>query len=281
MKTYKLRSNGVLERYDYLWRMTPDRWAWEFLRRNAEFLSDAAKFKRSDISERYVCHGIRILKSRTPQTLAEKWGLVMMPDPTLNAFEADAVWQKAVFPDQVEVNVISRGKSESCEIYDTSVKLARITHLTDSIGREYLLTRGNGCILQASCQGLSLLGMEPVRMQLQISDFESFDRKVKAQQEGMKVFGDDPRAETPLWTKRTQILRDGIIALDCIAKGLSQREIAIQLYGRDVVERDWGNGQTSLRNQVRYLIRKAEGLRDGGYLIELLGSRLGMDTLVA
>jgi hypothetical protein len=278
MKTYTLKSDGNLSRYNYLWRMTADRWAWEYLRRNPEFLEDAKTFDETSRSERTVCHGIRILKSRVPQTKAERWGLIMMPDPSLDAIEADVVWSKTVFPDQVEINVIPRGENETCEIYDTSVKLARITHLTDSIGREYLLTRGNGCVFQTCCQGLSLLGMDRVRMKLQISDFESFDRKVKAQQEGMRVFGDDPEAQTPLWTKKTQILRDGLIALDCIAQGLSQREIGVVLYGEQVVSENWAQGQSALRNQVRYVIRKAEGLRDGGYLVELLGARLGPDT---
>ena len=29
MKTFTLSSEGVLARYDYLSRLSPDRWAWE------------------------------------------------------------------------------------------------------------------------------------------------------------------------------------------------------------------------------------------------------------
>jgi len=279
MKTYTLNSDGVLKRYDYLWRMTPDRWAWEYLRRNEEFLGDATAFDRADISERTVCHNIRILKSRVPQTSAERWGLIMMPDPSKNAIDADVVWNEKAFPDQVEINVIPRGGNNSCEIYDTSVALARISHFTDSIGREFLLTRGNGCVFQTRCHGISLLGMEQVRMKLQISDFESYNRKVKAQQEGMRVFGNDPEAETPKWTKRTHVLRDGLIALDSLKLGMSRREIAIILYGHDKIEAEWSSGH--LKDSVKYLVRKAEALRDGGYLIEMLGGHVGPDQAAA
>ena len=30
MKTFTLSSEGVLARYDYLSRLSPDRWAWEY-----------------------------------------------------------------------------------------------------------------------------------------------------------------------------------------------------------------------------------------------------------
>lgn len=273
MKTYTLQSDGVLKRYDYLWRMTPDRWAWEYLRRNEEFLEEANAFDRSQISCRTVCHGIRILKSRVPQTAAERWGLIMMPNPQLNGIDADVVWNTTAFPDQVELNVVPRGENEVCEIYDTSVAVARISHFTDSIGREFLLTRGNGCVFQTRCNGISLLGMEQVRMKLQISDFESYDRKVKAQQEGMRVFGTDPDAETPKWTKRTHMLRDGLIVLDSLKLGMSRREIAIVLYGKSKVEAEWQSGH--MKDAIRYLVQKAEALRDGGYLVELLGGHVG------
>lgn len=279
MKTYTLQSDGVLKRYDYLWRMTPDRWAWEYLRRNEGFLEEANAFDQNDISEKTVCHSIRILKSRVPQTAAERWGLIMMPDPTKNAIDADAVWNAAAFPDQVEINVVPRGENESCEIYDTSVMLAKISHFTDSIGREFLLARGNGCLFQMRCHGISLLGMEQVRMKLQISDFESYDRKVKAQQEGMRIFGDNPEAETPKWTKRTHMLRDGLIVLDSLKLGMNRREVATILYGKDRVDAEWREGH--MKDAVKYLVQKAEALRDGGYLVELLGGHVGPDRAAA
>ena len=46
MKTYKLTSDGVLKSYDYLSRMTRDRWAWEYMRRNPDYIQDAANHVR-------------------------------------------------------------------------------------------------------------------------------------------------------------------------------------------------------------------------------------------
>lgn len=273
MKQYALKSTGVLSRYDYLWRMSPDRWAWEYLRRNPKYIQDAESNSADDISEMTVCHSIKVYKSRVPQTLAARWGLIMMVNPKLKAFDANVVWTETAYPDQIAINVLPRGESEICEIYDTTVSLCHISHFTDHAGREFLLTRGNGCLFQSRCTGISLLSGQPVKMDLRLTDFESYDRKVKAHKEGMRVFGKDPTAETPKWTKRTQILRDGLVALDCLELGMSHKDIAYVLYDKNDVDQNWD--ETSIRNAVRYLIKRAIALRNGGYSVELLGGHLG------
>jgi len=277
MKTYTLKSDGVLGNYDYLSRVTRDRWSWEYMRRDPKYIQDAETMTPDDVSEVTVCHSIKVFKSRVPQTIAERWGLIMMVDPKLNALKANAVWTKEAFPDQVAINVVPRAPGETCEIYDKSVTLCDISHFTDAVGREFLLTRGNGCLFQSRCKGLSLLGMAPVKMDLSITDFESYERKIKAQQEGMRVFDDDPSAEPAMWTKRTHMLRDGLIALDCLELGMSQREIANVLYGAERVIEEWD--QDRMRDAIKYIISRAKALRDGGFRMELLGSFLGPNTI--
>lgn len=279
MKRYTLQENSVTKHYNYLWRMTGDRWAWEYQRRKQSYIDAAATVSPNDISEIEVCYSIKVYKSRVPQTLAEQWGLIMMVDPTLNAIEANAVWTKEAFPDQIAINVVPRREDETCEIYDKSVSLCKISHFTDAHGREFLLTRGNGCLFQSRCTGLSLLSGRPVKMDLALPDFESYDRKVKAHKEGMRVFGDDPDAETPKWTKRTQMLRDGLIALDCLDLEMSAREIANVLYGVERVNAEWEHGR--MRDAISYVITRAKALRDGGYKMELLGSHLGPEKAAA
>jgi len=282
MKTYELKTDETLKKYNYLWRMSRDRWAWEYLRRNKDFRKDAALHSSDDISEMTApCRNanIRLLRSRVPQKLAARWGLVFMPDPSLNGIDADAVWLKTAFPDQVEVNCTPRAEGQTCDIWDRTVPHCKITHVTDRAQREFLLLRGNGCVAQVRCTGQTLLSLEPVRMKLQISDMETYEQKLKAQKEGMRIFGNDPEAETPVWRKRTQILRNGLIALDCLELGMTHREIAVVLYGKAAVDAEWG--VTSMKSTTRYLVNKAKALRDGGYLVELLGSQLGPNVLAA
>ena len=280
MKTFTLKSAGMLARYDYLSWLSPDRWAWEYLRRNIEFKRDASMRSPNDVSDVSSSYlkPARILRPRVTQTLAERWGLLFMPDPELNGYEVNAVWSHYVFPDQVEVNCTPRKPGQNCDIWDRTIAHCQVTHITDRSAREYLLVRGRGCVAQIRCTGMSLLGLEPVRMKLQISDMQAYDQKLKRQKEIMKLYGDGPDRSEPLWTKTTQILRNGLIALDCQALGMKHRDIAAVLYGEEAVAENWGDDCNSIRSQLRYVIRKAEGLRDGGYLMELLGTRLGTDN---
>lgn len=267
MKTFTLDTGGRLAAYDYLWRLAPDRWAWEYLRRNPAFRLDAATQSEGDVSERMAaCAPVRCLRSRTPQTLAHRWGLLMMPDPREDGFGADVFWSPAAHPHQVEIHCAPRAPGETCDIFERTVPLCRITHYTDRQGREFLLLRGNGCAVQVRSRGLSLLGMEPVAMKLTLSDMSLYEKKLKVQRSARDLWGDDYTRQPPLWTKRTQILRDGLVALDSLELGLSQREIGAVLYGTEAAASDWAG----MRDTVRYLIRRAERLRDGGYVRELL-----------
>ena len=276
MKTFKIETSPQTAPYDYLSRLSSDRWAWEFIRRNPEFRRDATQHAHEQIKvDKAHCADIRILRSPPSQVLADRWGLVFLPDPALNGLEADAVWSHYVFPDQVEVNCTPRKPGQRCDIWDRTVPHCAITHITDRVGREYLLLRGNDCVVQVRCTGMSLLSLEPVRMKLQISDMEAYERKLKLQKEAFRLYGKGPNTSTPRWTKTSQILRNGIIALDCLDAGMNQREIAVLLYGADTVAGEWGVAGSCLRASVRYLTSKALGLRDGGYLVELLGARHG------
>ena len=53
-------------------------------------------------------------------------------------------------------------------------------------------------------------------------------------------------------------------ALDGAHSGASQREIAIALFGADVVAHKW-HADGELRARVRYLIHRASALTKGGY----------------
>lgn len=269
MKHFTLKSEGGLEHYDYLWRLTPDRWAWEFLRRNAAFRRDASAVPRQAIAQRTAkCAEVRLLRPRTWQTLAERWGLVLMPDPALDAYQADVVWTRRAFPDQVEITCVPREPDQSCEIWDEFVPSCDITHVSDRLGNEFLLLRRHGFVLQVRCTGTSLLGLDPVRIKLTISGLRGYYRRCQIQKTAMDIYRQPSGPAQPRWSKTTQILRNGVIALDGLAAGMGRREIASLLYGQARVHEEWHG--PSLQHTLHYAIRKAEGLRDGRYLPDLL-----------
>lgn len=272
MQHFTLETTPEMKRYDYLWRLSPDRWAWEFLRRNRDFQRDAALRRDDEISVMNApcLVDAKILRPRTPQTLADRWGLAIMPDPDLDAYHADVVWNRSAFRDQIEIYCITRAAHERCALWDRVTAISTFTHVTDFTGYEFLLVRCNGSVIQNQCSGVSLLGLEPVRMKLMISDMEGYVRRLKLLQAAFAVYDEHPVRKRPKWNKTTQVLRDGLIALDCLDLGGTRRDIAIALYGRDRVKEEW-NGP-SMKHTIRYLVTKAERLRDGGYLTDLVGA---------
>jgi hypothetical protein len=61
-------------------------------------------------------------------------------------------------------------------------------------------------------------------------------------------------------------------ALDGVLSGASQREITVVLFGADTVAQKW-HADGELRARIRYLIRRASALMDGGYHRLLRGRR--------
>lgn len=271
MKHFALSSHGDLAAYDYLWRLTPDRWAWEFLRRNPAFRRDAACLPDDAISVKKArCADIRLLRPRAWQTLADRWGLVLMPDPDRGGFEADVVWNRRAFPDQVEITCVPREPGERCEIWDQMVPSCDITHITDRLGQEFLILRRNGFAAQVRCTGTSILGLDPIRIKLTISRLRGYYRRSRLQKAAVEIHRDEQSPASPQWTKTTEILRNGLITLDGLAAGMSRKDIATLIHGPRHVRAEWHG--PSLQHAMHYLVRKAEGLRDGRYLTDLLGA---------
>lgn len=60
-------------------------------------------------------------------------------------------------------------------------------------------------------------------------------------------------------------LRQILRALDGRRAGATYRDIAVVLFGAQRVERDWNDDGDHLKNHVRRLVKRGEGLVDGGY----------------
>ncbi|TRO89927.1 DUF2285 domain-containing protein [Glycocaulis profundi] len=84
----------------------------------------------------------------------------------------------------------------------------------------------------------------------------------------MEIHRDEQSPASPQWTKTTEILRNGLIALDGLTAGMSRKDIATVIHGPRHVRAE--RHGPSLQHAMHYLVRKAEGLRDGRYLTDLL-----------
>ena len=255
----------VRERYDYMWKLSRSRWAWEALRRNEEYRRDAADRPKNELLVVEAPCNATLIRPLIDQTIAERWGLAFMPDPTLNALEAELFWSDGIYPRKLTVQVSPRQPNEVCEIFERTTAVCKVTHFTDRVGREQLVLKTDTCAVQVRCEGLSLISGAPVRMSVVFNQFEQLDNKLKLLERALGLYGPPRPAEKPQWRRDTLALRNAIIALDCIEADLSQYDCARIIYGIDRAEADWKAPGGAMKSEMKRAFRKGIYLRDGGY----------------
>ena len=254
-----------LDDYAYTCRLSRSRWAWEFLRRNSEFRQAALRAGGSQISEKPACHGIRLLRPLCDQIDAEKFGLVFFPDIDANGYEADVFWIPALYARALTMQVVPRHPSERDDIFDQTINVCEVTHLTDRVGREYLMIRGHGHSIQVACSGLSLLSVEPVRMKLIIDNVSSMDETLKVIGKAQRILGKDDSSFNDTWTRSSLAFRNALIALDAYETGLTYFETAAIIYGEDRATEAWQSPSRAMKDEMRRALVRGRELRDGGY----------------
>lgn len=264
-----------LSHYAYTQALSPRLWAWEFLRRNNQFLADAALHAGSKISVRQIRPNLKLIALETNQNDAEKWGLAFFPDPASNGCQAEVFWSSRNPRNQVHVQISPSATGRHCDIYRQVIRSCRITHLTDTNGREHLLLKRSSQVVQAHCSGMSLLSSAPVHVGFLISETGELKESFRALRNALQVFR--PYPGMTCWTRTSLALRNALIAYDCMIAGRSIRETAIAIYGRERTVTEWKSPGRALKDQIRRSRRKGKDLVNGGY-VRLLDMALPDET---
>lgn len=189
-----------------------------------------------------------------------------MVDPRLDAREASPVWVIGAPP---PVTVV-RDEARPAHMHATAAERFSLWRLA---GRKMLLDDGSGLRL--------VVRLLPQEVQLRLGERLTAEDRFAYQ---IPATGDHRAAWAVLTTLRGLIPpspsgqesscgRPGradllhvrsLRVLDGLAAGVSQRELAVALFGGAAVARRW-QADGALRAQVRYLIRRARGLMAGDY----------------
>lgn len=253
-----------IRHYAYTQALSPCRWAWEFLRRNSQFLADAALHANHTMSVRRIRHDIKLIAPQTNQHKARKWGLAFFPDPSRNGYEAEVFWSSLHSRNQVHVQISPSATGRYCDIYKQAIRSCQITHLIDANGDEHLLIKRCGQVIQARCSGISLLSPVPVEAGFLISRTGELNESFRALQNALQIFKQHP-PPTTCWTRTNLSLRNALIAYDCLTAGRSIRETAIMIYGRERTSAEWKSPGRAMKDQIRRSRSKGRELVNGGY----------------
>jgi hypothetical protein len=134
--------------------------------------------------------------------------------------------------------------------------------LVDAGGRQHLLLRNNGAVLQLTVEGVEV-AYEPVVLLFLVHGPAALGRASKQLATLRRILAlTSPSAPKTRWTDHTLKRRDAVIALDGRGAGATYRDVAILLRGHEKAERDWDTG---LKERMRRDLRRGKALARGRY----------------
>lgn len=249
------------ESYAYTANFSLREWAWEFLRRNPDFVED---WKQAQFQ--YAFYGqdgaTTILLAMTDDLVLRKWGCLYASNPAHDSRVASVFWDPEICGSVLHLNAVSATDAEAFtlnKIYSPSVVL----ELKND--EQHILFAHDGCWLQVAFEGSDIL--KPGRFSLSLSS----DRYLSQEKRRLLHCFDDLRFSGRIMSSHFQPTEYGqrlcfvVRALDGYLSGADQEEIAIALIGKQRVAADWKNPLRSLQDRVRRAINRGCFLMRGGY----------------
>jgi hypothetical protein len=144
--------------------------------------------------------------------------------------------------------------------------LPNVEHiLLDTVGRQHVILRSGSAFLQLTITGSDgIIAPTILVLRLHCRDDVGVVSEALATLDSLISVRDGLASTPPSWTAETERLRDALIAIDCYRAGLTLRETAVVIYGRQRVDRDWpGKG---LRDRMRRSRQRGLALCNSAYL---------------
>lgn len=267
---HETKTEAILS-LEYLMELPRTRWAWEFLRRNPEYVDEHEQHQNGHLLRKISPNGTEFLKLKREEPGAEKWGLLFYADPNDNALNAPAFWIERVSPSVVNVEVARSQSDDSLQLisklFDLNFFGLKRVHLTDANGDEHLLLQRGERVVQLRCSGHTLLDPD-VKLRFILDGFGSLDAKVDTIKRLYKLYEEHIKEQKShrLWDHSGRQIRDSLIALDVYQAGLGYFETAVAIHGESYTEEHFNTDSERLKSRMRRLRQAGLKYMNGGYL---------------
>ncbi len=244
-------------------------WAWEFLRRNADYIADW----RSSVPQQVPCitlrDGTKLLRLRRRFRRAEKWGLHAFADPKLCAHKANVFWHAKALKRVVRLRATRPSEGEEARVRRLADFNARRQAVINADGVPLIVMKRSGICVPLEISGLSNL-TAPFVPVIELHDLDDLSAQTELLKRLQRFTDVDFRAIQRSSLPSDERLQHTLVALDESLKGKTYRQIAIAIFGEKKVTEEWHGHSQFLRDRTRRLVAKGTELMKGGYR-DLLG----------
>jgi hypothetical protein len=239
-------------------------WAWEFLRRNEDYIADW----RCSVPRRLplvtLSDGTQLLRLRRRFPRAEQWGLYAFADPALCGRDAPVFWHAKALKRLVRINARKpngRGEATPRALADYQVDRRAII---GADGLPLVLMKGRGTHVPVAIQGLSVL-TSPFAPVFELHDLDDLSAQTELLRRLQRFTEADPKTIQKPPFATDEKLHQALIALDESLAGKSYRQIAITIFGEKRAAEEWYGPSQYLKDRIRRLVAKGTELMKGGY----------------
>lgn len=229
--------------YDWMLALSPEGWAWEFLRRNSEYRQD------------FTTHGHII--SAVSLDIAKRWGLLRLEDPATDARNAIVFWSP--LHNGAVLSLVTTDDRTSNGLYDVRCKVTVMESLSGPT--RHVLYSCNGRYLQ-----LAVAGDGPIdrtRFLMDVPPEHGGDLQILALRR-LSDLRRHKKLRPHLYRRQHRAARLAHIAeiLDSYARNPAHRAIAQDVFGSERTKEDWDN----VRDHIRRAVAAGQKLTQSGYL---------------
>ena len=251
--------------YDYAKNLVHADWAWEGLRRNRHFQQRWQETQhRFQVFEEH--DHLRIIAAPDIDHGLVRWGYLYTDVPDCDASNATVIWQPERYSRVLPMAALPPGGAMRAVPFRLHDMGCRTTLLLTPNGAQHLFIGNRGRNFQIAITGASL--REPAYLLTEaILDPKNAGLRLKALQcfNDLRTTGRLVRSHIPAQPS-SQRMRMVIQVLDGALAGVPYRDIAVALFGKARVEKEWDNRNRFLRDRIRRAVKRGRDLMNGGYL---------------
>lgn len=240
-----------------------DGWGWEFLRRNRGFRARLAGTLSA--CEQILAEGrLRAFKVHTD---ADGNGdkCLIADSADRDACSATVVWNPLCCSGVLRAIAAPVSACPGAKVFRVRESPLPASLYLFLDGSQHLVVQDGPRRVQLAVTGASLLN--PVAL---VADTAVEPEIAEQQSRALAAFRDfratghmlDKHFPPAPWAEK---LWSQLQALDGWMAGVSQRQIAVALYGQEAVDRDWSDPNENMRDRIRYAITRGRALMARGY----------------